>query len=86
MEGIPDLLNAGALMQFLETTLVEIEQAGGGEEDKEARGLLHTLKAQTEAMQSLSAESSSLTDLQIAQHLDRYLWGLCECMWVMLHL
>lgn len=71
---LPDMLGSEALMQFLQDGLQQLE-AGQGFADAEARGLLQQLQQQTAILQALAGaqqQDQQLTDIQLAEHIDRY--------------
>jgi hypothetical protein len=75
--ALPDMqLGSDQLIDFLKAELETLETGLGGP-DAEARGLLDMLQRQTRLIQQMSEEegvggsAAALTDLEIAQQIDR---------------
>lgn len=80
---LPDLLNSSGLMEFLASTLQDLEDAQGGEDD-EARSLLaqleatlqqHNQAANRQALREAPLQQQAalhLTDIEIASQIDRW--------------
>ena len=70
LEQIPDLLGSDALMDFLQSGLVELEQAQGGV-DHEVRQMLDELRLQTSMLREHRAGVASSSSVDVEQQIDR---------------